>query len=281
VGLWTAHGIDETLVTSHPYAELLELRTERETNWAKGKIQKPKGRPVDYVDTPMTVGMRSFLMTYNDAMAGVTLEYKGTIREAGRTRRIFNGAWDQGGRFYGGFWQGINGSKRSTILINGQPVVELDYGALHPTIVYARAGKQPRGDAYVISGIPRGIIKEASMRALNNKARGHAINGLKQFLDKYVEKFGSSYCAADILEAFEAKHHAIKDHFYKGLGLSLLRTDSDICEMVLKAMTVSKIPCLSVFDSFIVPKQHEDCLRETMVVAFLKITGVVYDPVIK
>jgi hypothetical protein len=47
--------------------------------------------------------------------------------------RVFNnGSFDLGGRFYGPSWQALPKAWRGRIQIDGEAVVELDYGSLHP-----------------------------------------------------------------------------------------------------------------------------------------------------
>ena len=56
-------------------------------------------------------------------------------------RRIFNnGTFDDGGRFYGGWWQRIDGSYRKAIRMNNVPTVEIDYSSLHVILAYAMVG---------------------------------------------------------------------------------------------------------------------------------------------
>ena len=53
-------------------------------------------------------------------------------------RRVFNtGTFDDGGRFYGGWWQLIDGSYRKDIRTNNVPTVEIDYSSLHVSLAYA------------------------------------------------------------------------------------------------------------------------------------------------
>ena len=55
--------------------------------------------------------------------------------------------------------------------------------------------------------------------------------------------------------------------------------DSRITEGILMRMTDMAIPCLPVHDSYIVPKQHEDRLRDVMVSEYRAVLG--FEPVIK
>ncbi len=56
-------------------------------------------------------------------------------------RRIFNnGTFDEGGRFYGGRLQRIDGSFRKDIQMNNLPTVEIDYSSLHVILAYTEVG---------------------------------------------------------------------------------------------------------------------------------------------
>ena len=50
-------------------------------------------------------------------------------------RRIFNnGSFDEGGRFYGGWWERVPSRYRSHITIDGMPTVEMNYAAIQPRL---------------------------------------------------------------------------------------------------------------------------------------------------
>jgi len=56
-------------------------------------------------------------------------------------RRVFNrGSFDQGGRFYGGWWQRCPKEWRARIFINDEPTTEIDYTGLHLVLLYAWQG---------------------------------------------------------------------------------------------------------------------------------------------
>ena len=70
--------------------------------------------------------------------------------------RVFNDTeLTRGGRFYGAWWQNIPSEYRSYMTINSKPMVEFDYGGLHPSILYAEKGLEPPEDPYADIVKPR------------------------------------------------------------------------------------------------------------------------------
>ena len=77
-------------------------------------------------------------------------------------RRVFNnGRWDQGGRYYGGWWQRIINKEeigedyRKSITINDQTIYEADWKGLHINMLYAMEKlPMPEGDVYYLDGYP-------------------------------------------------------------------------------------------------------------------------------
>ncbi|MCF7944847.1 MAG: hypothetical protein K9L75_04855 [Spirochaetia bacterium] len=73
-------------------------------------------------------------------------------------------------------YQGLNGEERSEITINGVPVVEWDYHALHPYMLYAKEGIQIWQDPYVVI-LPeseqevRGFLKESFLPLINTSGK--------------------------------------------------------------------------------------------------------------
>ena len=56
-------------------------------------------------------------------------------------RRIFNNSrWDQGGRFYGGWWQRCPKEYREKIEFDGVGGLEVDFSGMHIVILYAQEG---------------------------------------------------------------------------------------------------------------------------------------------
>ena len=129
-------------------------------------------RNLEYSDTPETERMREDLRAYNRLLQRTFIDVpdqeqqfiersiKSGYRAGEMTRvpvcgvdnfvhRVFNrNNWRCGGRFYGGWWQGVGSEFRKRIHINGQPTVEVDYQALHVAILAAQHEVVLDGDPY-------------------------------------------------------------------------------------------------------------------------------------
>ncbi len=276
IDLMTVHGVTPDLITRHPDTEVIILKGPKTWKHRGGRMVKVSGQYQEYNDTQETGAMRERLVAYNQFMAGVTLEYDGAVIPIGPTRRIFNGSWDQGGRFYGGFWQSLSKDKRSTIKLNGEPVIELDYGSLHTHLLYCRTNATPEGDLYDLPGVSRKVAKRAVLLMIGSRRRSNVIRNLESFIRAEYPK--SDLEAKAVTTALEDRHKPLENLWYNGRGLDLQHQDSLICGRILTTLTAMGIPCLSLYDSFIVPERYEECLRGLMVACFREITGVAYDP---
>ncbi|MBK1695646.1 hypothetical protein [Rhodovibrio salinarum] len=139
--------------------------------------------------------------------------------------RIFNQSFARGGRAYalGASWQSMPGEDRREMRIDGEPVIEVDYKALHPTLLYAKAGLEPPADPYDIPGwtdedrdlIPRsyrGLVKLGMLIVINAKNKQSALSAIakneemasltsRQLMKKIGALIASSGVDADTLIA--------------------------------------------------------------------------------
>jgi hypothetical protein len=170
-----------------------------------------------------------------------------------------------GGRFYGGWWEGIPSKYRRYITINQKHTVELDYSNLHPHMLYAMQGIKLDGDAYTVDGIPRNLCKLAFSKLLNGSTNLPAP-------DDYNETvIGLSW--KRVLEAVEARHEPIRKHFRTGYGLYLQWLDAEILEQILLHFAKRDIPCLPIHDSIIIHHDLSDELKDVMLVEYNKRLG--------
>lgn len=132
----------------------LVLSPPRETIILRGE----DGDNIEYRDTREHDRARRFVESMNEALAATNIP---TWAAAPMTR-IYNLNFRRGGRFYalGGGWQSLPKAVRKAVTINGEEVAELDYSALHPSILYAYVGHpMPSGGCYNVGKWPRPLAK--------------------------------------------------------------------------------------------------------------------------
>ena len=204
-----------------------------------------------------------------------------------RLRRIFNNSsWEQGARFYDGWWQSVPREYRHYIRLNDKDVVELDFSGLHINMLYAIAGKpMPEGDVYHLDGysnndIFRTFVKTMLQAMVNAATRDKA----RQALHKSVRKEKELDLPAEILstgkkdiypvmDAFEMKHKPIEEFFCTGKGIDLQYLDSQMAEKVMLHFSKMGYAILPLHDSFIIHHALERELRESMETAFKDMFG--------
>ena len=267
--------------------------------------------PIDYADTDKTRRMRDILSSYNSLLEQThidiaSLEEPVILREVrtrqGRRqipvrisqhskfiRRIFSrGSWDLHGRFYGGFWQQVSETLRKDIFINGNPTIEVDYKALHVTLLYAQFLNEQRvwpygEDPYDLKiqlsrSVPRDIqrkrVKSIILQAINANSRKAAFSAFrdnakagtpeKRLTNDYLER---------LLEAFLDEHPDLRRFIATDTGVDLMRVDGDITEEIIRLMTKRRIPVLTIHDSYIVERHRFADLRAVMAMAAIHVAG--------
>ena len=186
-----------------------------------------------------------------------------------RLYRVFTRNWTLGGRLYGGWWIGVPKIERKYILIDGEPTIELDYGQLHPTILFAKVGLQLDYDPYAFGGFSRALGKDTFMRLLNRERhRG----------GRYIQREGevplpAGITAPEYTALYKAHLGPVKHLLGEGMGLGLQREDSELALAVLEATANEQIVALPVHDSFIVKQRHGELLRATMGATFTNTYG--------
>lgn len=177
--------------------------------------------------------------------------------------RVFNNSsWDEGGRFYGGWWQTIPSEMRKFITINEKDTVELDYSGMHVKMLYAEVGEELTGDAYEIPNLvaPRPLIKRTFNKLIN------ASGQIRVDSEFDADKIGMTW--AHFIDCI-IKHHKPIDEFIKsGHGVKLQKMDSDIANSVMLRFNSMNYACLPIHDSFIVIQSLADELEDIMVQEF-------------
>ena len=201
------------------------------------------------------------------------------------TRRIFNnGSFNEGGRFYGGWWQRIDSSHRSRIRLNNIHTNEIDYSSLHVVLAYAKVDedywKLTDKDPYSapIDGVEspehiRDINKLFFLLSLNASNEKSLYKAFRSELDykEYPYSFPDKVLAK-LLKDLKLLHPKIAHLICSGAGLELMNLDSRMVEYIIKDFVKTNTPILTIHDSFIVQFGEEDRLLDLMKTAFSSIS---------
>ncbi len=192
--------------------------------------------------------------------------------------RVFNIDFSRGGRFYRSDVLRIKNdeSDRLDITINGNSVVEVDYGNLHFRIAAAREGIDLET---VGSDVYSAMLEEEDMTPSNRKIVKLAVNIMFNSLNKKKaqgaiqseinQRKAEDYTlgkASQVMMLIEKAYPQFKDLFCMGdgFGSALQYHDSELAADVLSVMIEKNIPCLPVHDSFIIAREHCGLLSDTM-----------------
>lgn len=273
---------DETIkVTSTQYITLREN-------------QKIGGRAVyiDYEQTDYSHWLQVELEKYNQLLNNSEIILKGlegntvkTFRNLTLQRRFVrhtksklkNGEFVFGGRMWGP-WANLSSEQRKRIYINGEPTVELDRESSHLNAMYQVVTGVPYSgiEPYKveINGllIPRHIIKKFSSLMQNGKTPAGTARSVLNYYksqsdlteyDEYLE-IKKKVTPTEIVNAILEKHSVIAPYYLNGkaYGDYISCWESDIVFEVVVELTKRGIPCLTIYDSFIVPKQYKELVDE-------------------
>lgn len=235
---------------------------------------------VGYRDTDHTVRMRHRLASINEAIADLDIALDapdvvvdGPVLRCGdhvlyparnQLHRVFNGSWDRGGRFYGGWWQNVKSRCRPHLRMNGNDTIEIDYPSHHPRLIYRMEGKILDVDAYDLNGWDRSLCKVAFNVLLNAGTRQAAIGAIANAITAQYGPQDARTRAVRLMEAMKRRHTAIARHFHTGIGLRLQNLDSRIAERVVLKLLNKGIVALPIHDSFVVPANDHDALAQAM-----------------
>jgi len=289
------HEVELPMIKRDEDEEIIVLRDTNKVN-------------IGYMDTPEIIQMRENLKLINSSLEKNAIalyiwdeDLKSLNERLGRDpkrrpidftdkrlRRVFNnGSFQQGGRFFRGWWQNIPKECRKYIRYNYKDVVELDYSGLHINMLYAKEGlPMPEEDVYHLEGYSndetfRSFVKRMLLVMVNSLNRSKARGVLHEDVHRYktleLPPEINSTKGEDLyplMDAFEQKHDKIKDYFCTGIGIDLQYLDSQIAEKVLLNYAKRGRAILPLHDSFIIHHGLEKELKEAMEQAFFDIFGV-------
>jgi hypothetical protein len=276
-------------------ARLMLDRKENEVIILKSADSK---KIIDYIDSKKTRQMREDVERYNKFIADVQVDV--SIRNKDIPENIYlhhkalyrvfnNNRFDQGGRFYGGWYQGYERWIRARITLDNKETVEIDFRGLHIILAYAMVGidfhaSTGEDDPYLINDFRyssedshkyRNLIKTTFLIMLNAKSVNSAVKAVfskwqSNRDDSSVEKteYPDHVTYEQIKQLMvwiKNKHQPIAKLFNSGIGLSMQFLDSEIANRVLMKMVDEKRPVLPIHDSFVCKRQDEKRLQEIMI----------------
>ncbi len=306
---------------SSEYHKLVHSKSEVKTKYKK----KGRGKVVDYHyfyldynsvrNRDALIRNLSFLNDYNGFVAKNEIYLNGKLVCGLKLWRQFS---DSECKAYGRFHHGLQNLPSSSVSvepqelpvshrnlfypgrelieINGEVCVELDFGAMVPTLLSLELGYEPRSadDIYSITG-EYSCLNYYSGESLEEKVKNRrkfiktSFNMLINITNKNIQCMTiavmsecRSYLAEEnykktekvgrsVIEQVIAQNPQISE--YKNMLKDkpcLFKAESDICMKVLIKMMKQDILVIPIHDSFIVAKKHKGALRTAMQEAFLE-----------
>ncbi len=295
ISLCKEYGINRFMIIPYPYTEpeIIILKDKKAKKQSSGKV-------MDYTDTPFTLQARKTLKKINTFIGKHCLnlditdkqhhELQSRLRHHNdpgseacmdltrvHLRRIFNnGSFEEGGRFYGAWWQQIPSDYRIFITINNKKTSQLDYSGMHFSIMYAQKGLElPMEDPYALEGYDKALrsdIKVAFNAIINCQTKRQAIETVNHYIQK-GELSSDLISGKKVIEEFIKLHPAIKDMIASGEGVKVHFIDSQIAEKILLKGIDAGICVLPIHDGFISTASTIHILKCWMFDAFHEVTG--------
>ncbi|MBX5154825.1 hypothetical protein HJB78_28410 [Rhizobium lentis] len=244
--------------------EPIILKSEKADFWDEAHV-------IDYLDTEETNLFRREMREINDWLRSADIDYgtyRGDTRPVPDTgdrdlRRIFTrGRFDNGGRLFGGFWQGMSKESRfDRLVIDGEAIVELDYAQMGPRQLYGMSGAVPAAsDLYAIAGFEghrKGIKVVFSSMVFRDTPMSKMPQGT-------VGEFPKGTRISEIIDAIIRHHSAIAHLFFTGVGHQVQRQESDIMVAILLSLKSHGIVALPVHDAILVASSNAMVAKQVM-----------------
>lgn len=248
----------------NPLLGYVELREEVIRHGKKAKRSIPIPDDQAELHSDAIESTKTTLAAYDSMMKQVDIKLGTTQLFPAMTSmvRIFSrGDMRLGGRLYSPI-QNLKSEARKYLSFDGDPVVEIDYSAIHPSMLYHHKNISLTSDPYTIDGFRRSDVKLAFNIMINRSGGNSAANTLARELN-------FSVADAKALEtAILNRHTDISEHFNSDAGLKLQRLDSEIALSILKAFVADKRPIITIHDSAVVSVRDTESLKLSMESAY-------------
>ncbi|WP_299195115.1 hypothetical protein [uncultured Litoreibacter sp.] len=251
---------------------VLKSPSDPDDFWDRAELQ-------EYSDDLLTTKYRNEMEKINVGLESADIQWLPNARTMQTPdlpqrsmKRVFSrGRWDSGGRLYGGFWMTMPKQHRfDGIRINGEQIVEVDYGQVMLRLIYALRGKTPpAGDLYAIPGFE--VSREGIKRIVN--AMFFRSTPFTQFPKETPRLFPRETTIHQVSSAILARHHAIAECFFSEVGHKGQYMESNLLITVLQRLRSQHITALPIHDAVLVPASTEAKTVATMEEVFRDMTG--------
>ncbi len=186
------------------------------------------------------------------------------------TRMFSSADMSKHGRLYG-WWQNMKPEQRLRIQLDGEPVTELDYSQMHPSLLYHKLGMAVPSNAYI-------DVQDTPMRELAKATFGRMLNSKdeKGTRHAFAKELGSPKKADAIIDQLLAIHHPLEreGNFWSGAGLELMHRDSEVAVLMMTWARFKNLPLLPVHDSFLVATKHAEAVEKQMKATYHAYMGI-------
>jgi hypothetical protein len=258
--------------------EVIILKAEKEDYWDKGAY-------LSYDETTMTSRYREEVRAINSWLTNADIHFDETVLKGDRPidtgnitlRRYFSqGSFESGGRLFGGFWQGLSEEERlEGLIINGEPVVGLDYGQIAPRILYGLAQTDPpEGDLYDIPGLT--MVNGRSYRDGVKKVMNALMfsDGLPNRKPMGTKSLLPNLPIQDVVNLIRQTHPPIAHLLGTDVGHKAQFIESQVMVNVLLRLREQSVVALPIHDGLIIPSEAEAKAKAVMKDTFKDEVGV-------
>jgi hypothetical protein len=251
-----------------------------------GPGQEPTRRNVEFQVTPETERIRLEMSRLNSFLADADLGFipdglglVDTINDRSLSRRfvVLNDQaprFDQVGRLSGGFWTNLEKDRRGSLRIQGEPIADLDFEAMHPRLAYLELGEDwPPGDPYDLTGLLSGYDHTNTVhRSAVKKGFSSLLNGGRagRKYGRPLEGLPAGATPASLRAALKAKHPALVSiidppvPLKVPLGYRLMKLESDILLEALDHLMSLGIVALPSHDGVFVARSKAQIAQEAL-----------------
>ena len=275
------HGMSEESFHEHFHvvmpSNVVEVRASKEPGGKRGKKMKLSSFPRSQQIINDITAINDFLSTFT---------YEGMVFTG--LRRLFNEGdrsnfdFNLGGRLYpsGSLgYMGMNSLERSSIIINGEAIVEIDINASYLTILHALKGiSMPEAeDIYAIGGLPREVVKKWFSITLGSETfHTKWLKGNVQELKEAGVAY-KSWMTVKAVEKVVLEHFPLMRDWPKQevRWSNLMFTESEVIISTMQELMLNhQVPSLPVHDCIIVRKSDQELAMRVLSEQFKIIVGV-------